>query len=261
MAHGDLALKHNLGAASKAKYTSPKSQNKLIEVIANFITDDLAEEVRSAKFYSIMSDEVTSHGKELMPLRIRFVDKDNNIREEFVGFHFLRRITRRDISVTIVITLEKLNISVENMHLQCYDKAANMASDRCGAQKFVRKSGAALAPYMHCTSHRLNLVNVHSCGVTDVKLTLDQMKSVYLFFENNPEAVTVGYYHPTLQYCSSQEEALFDLRSTRWAERHMVYEYFYSSYASIIRTLEHIAYGLHGVDTVCRYRILLDLRV
>lgn len=40
-----------------------------------------------------MVDEVTSHNQEWMPLCIRFVDKECNIREEFVQFSKLTRIT------------------------------------------------------------------------------------------------------------------------------------------------------------------------
>lgn len=41
-------------------------------------------EVKNAQIYTFMADEVTSHNVELMPLCVRFVDKDLNIREELL---------------------------------------------------------------------------------------------------------------------------------------------------------------------------------
>ena len=54
---------------------------------------NLPEEIKDAKHYSIMADEVTSHNKEQLVLCARFVDKNDEIREEFIAFIHLPRIT------------------------------------------------------------------------------------------------------------------------------------------------------------------------
>ena len=70
-----------------ATYMSPDVQNQIIDVIGKqIIQKDLVNEIIHAEYYSIMIDEVTSHNQELMPLCIRFVDSNHNIREEFCSF-------------------------------------------------------------------------------------------------------------------------------------------------------------------------------
>ena len=46
----------------------------------------MVKEIRAAKFYSIMADEVTSHNKEELALCARFADNSNKVREEFLTF-------------------------------------------------------------------------------------------------------------------------------------------------------------------------------
>ena len=83
-----------------ATYLSPHTQNeKLIDIIGKKdIQSDIVREIQKAICYSIMIDEVTSHNKEIMPVYIRFVDKNKNIREEFLQFTQLTRVTGEAIA-------------------------------------------------------------------------------------------------------------------------------------------------------------------
>ena len=42
--------------------------------------------MKEAKVFNTLADEVESHKFELLPISIRFVDKNNNIREELLEF-------------------------------------------------------------------------------------------------------------------------------------------------------------------------------
>ena len=73
-----------------ATYVSPRIQNEIIDIIGkNIIQKSILEQIRKAKYFSIMVDEVTSHNTEVMPLCIRFVDSDKHIREELYSFPLL----------------------------------------------------------------------------------------------------------------------------------------------------------------------------
>ena len=73
--------------ATNAQYFSPQIQNEIISVIAyDVLQRDLINEVKKAKFFSILADEVESHHVEQLPICVRFVDKSNDIREEFLEF-------------------------------------------------------------------------------------------------------------------------------------------------------------------------------
>ena len=77
-----------------ATYLSPQSQNSIIELIGNdIIRGNIIKEVKKARFYSVIADEVSRH----LPLCIRFLDEDCNIREEFVAFVRLQRVHAKNM--------------------------------------------------------------------------------------------------------------------------------------------------------------------
>ena len=88
MAEHDPVLKHLYTPAMKnATYVSPRSQNDIIDVIdRGVIQQALLQEINGATFFTIMSDEVTTFNKQELALVVRFVDNNDNIREEFLEF-------------------------------------------------------------------------------------------------------------------------------------------------------------------------------
>ena len=146
----------------------------------------LLEEVRKARLFLIMVDEVTSHNVEQMPVCVRFVDNEMNIREEFLQFHSLSRTTGEYIARKLKEVLEALNLDFNNLRGQGYDGAANMSSERIGLQAQIKKD-APLAVYTHCASHRLNLVVVHPCALPSVRNIIDKLKAVSVFFLESPK--------------------------------------------------------------------------
>lgn len=58
----------------------------------------IVQKIKTAKFYSILADEVTSHNTEHLALCTRLVDAKGDIREEFMTFLSLERLTGRYIA-------------------------------------------------------------------------------------------------------------------------------------------------------------------
>ena len=154
MAETDEVLRNHLHAPEKknATYLSPQSQNEIINIIGkdfmtinglcdlvvkDFIQNRLLSEIREAKFYSIIADEVSCHNVEQMPLCMHFVDKENNIREEFLEFVALKRVTGSAIRTAILEKLKEWQLPVEDMRGQGYDGAKSMSSDRVGCQAII----------------------------------------------------------------------------------------------------------------------------
>ncbi|XP_041372656.1 uncharacterized protein LOC121385929 [Gigantopelta aegis] len=84
MSRDNEVLNHHLKDARQknGKYISPDIQNQLINIIGEDILQaTLIDEVRQAKFYSIMADEITTHNKEQLSICLRFVDNENNVRD------------------------------------------------------------------------------------------------------------------------------------------------------------------------------------
>ena len=82
-------LTHHLDAPSprNATYISPYIQNELIEIISyDILQKGLVEKVTEGKFFSLIADEIESHQTEQLPIYLRLVDNECNIREEFLEF-------------------------------------------------------------------------------------------------------------------------------------------------------------------------------
>ena len=95
MKSGYTVLANQLKTAAKnATYTSKTTQNELIECIGDHIRDSIIHEIKQAKYYSILSDEVVDvSSKEQVSIVLRFVNNNCIIRKEFLDFISTERIT------------------------------------------------------------------------------------------------------------------------------------------------------------------------
>ena len=70
--------------ARNTQYLPPQIQNEIIGIIAyDVLQRNLIDEVEKAKLFTILADELDSHHVEQLPISVRFVDKSNDVREEF----------------------------------------------------------------------------------------------------------------------------------------------------------------------------------
>ena len=157
---------------------------------------------------------MTTHNKEEMPFCIRFVDSENNVREEFISFVPLVRTTGEAMASKILTLLRDLGIPLQNMRGQCYDGAASMSGAVSGVQARILRE-APLVVYTHCSNHALNLVITHSCRLPDVRNMIDKLKETCMFFNNSPKRSLVEKRHTNksltvlngrhLQICAKQD--------------------------------------------------------
>ncbi len=104
------------------------------------ILQGILEDLNVAPYYSILADEVTSHNVGHLAICARFVDKNKDIREEFLSFLKLERRRRGEkIAAGILEFLKENSIPVVNMRGQGYDGASNMSSAGVGVQGRIRK--------------------------------------------------------------------------------------------------------------------------
>ena len=98
-------------------------------VVGSAIQDKIIEEIQAAKFFSLLADEVTNCANlEQVSIVIRFVDRDKEIREEFLGFLTLERITGDSLSSTLLSWLQTHEIDITFCRGQGYDGASCMSS-------------------------------------------------------------------------------------------------------------------------------------
>ena len=111
---GDEPLKQHLETChAKARYSSKTIQNQIISLIGKYIRESIVQEIKEAKFFSILCDEVTDNANlEQLLFVLRFVDKDSQIREEFLDFQCTDRITWEVISGLILGKLEQWGLKI-----------------------------------------------------------------------------------------------------------------------------------------------------
>ena len=244
MANHDEKLKNHMDMPQllSATYLPSQTQNKMVDIIDNrMIQDKIIEEVKKARVYTVMVDEVTSHNVKLMPVCVRFVDKDLNVREELLEICSLPRITGLHIANKLRDVPSQLGLDIRDCQGQAYDEASNMSSDRVGVQALIRQDSPK-AVYMHCNDHSLNLVIAHPCALPMVCNTLDKMKSAVSFFIYSPKResllreVAAKDGHPM-----GLQKPLIDVHCTRWVASQDAYSHF----AFIVKALKVIAHGLH----------------
>ena len=94
-------------------YITPKSQNDIVDVIGiDVIRTNIIEEVKKAEFYSILADEVSSQNIEYLPICVRFVDGNFEVREDFTGYVKLERVRAQDIANAIKGLLLEVRLSL-----------------------------------------------------------------------------------------------------------------------------------------------------
>ena len=105
---------------------------------------------------------------EQLSLVLQFVDSEMQIREEFLDFIIVERITRESLSTTILERLQKWGLDIRNCKGQGYDGSSNMSSSRTGVQGRIC-AVAHLASYTHCQAHQLSFCMVKGCSIHQIR--------------------------------------------------------------------------------------------
>ena len=127
--------------------------------------EQLVGEVKENRYYSILADEATDCSmKEQLALIFRFVDKKNNIREEFISFlECSYGLSGQSLYRTIKEFLVLVGIDISDCRGQGYDGVGAVTGKNQGLSAHVLRVNPK-ALYTHCFCHRVNLVVVASCG-------------------------------------------------------------------------------------------------
>ena len=152
---GDTDLKHHLeSAAQNARYISPEIQNKLIDCCGKLIIEKIAAVVKESRYYSILADEATDCAmKGQMALILRFVAKNNIVKEEFISFLECRNgLTAVGLYQTINEFLGSVGLDILDCRGQGYDGAGAFAGKDKGLQTQIRIVNPK-ALYTCCGSH------------------------------------------------------------------------------------------------------------
>ena len=247
---GDASISrpfHVIGGAGRpVLYTSPEIQNELIACCGDVMREELLREVRKAPFFAVLADEaVDSANIEQMPIVLRFVDTDLQVREEFIGFAACTGgTTGQALQGVILQHLADWQLDFTRLRGQGYDGAGNMAGRLNGCAALVQEQYPK-ATYFHCASHALNLCIMSTSKIVEVTDMWTVLKEVSFFFSSSPkrqsklEDVIKGM--PADLLSNTAKTKLVDLCRTRWVARHTALVTFLELYEAVVATFEEIS--------------------
>ena len=130
-------------APQKAKYTSKTTQNELLHASAEVITEKITDEIRRARFFSIIGDETRDVSRvEQLSLCFRYVHpEDHTVKERFLGFTDCPQLDASALATQIIGEVMKLGLNIKECVAQCYDGASVMSGRLAGVQSQMRQKG------------------------------------------------------------------------------------------------------------------------
>ena len=102
-----------MDGAKNARYTSKTIQNEVLQIAADMVREDLATTVESTGHFSVLGDEVTFQGEEILSVCLNFVDMSSTSPKNkcpLLELGALERITGEGIGQNTPDTLKKYNL-------------------------------------------------------------------------------------------------------------------------------------------------------
>ena len=232
----DILRRHLDNAPRNARYTSKTVQNELISIIGNRIRTDILSEVKQAKFFSVIADEVVDiANKEQLSVCLRYVF--DNCVTDFVP---IERITGEVIADAIICRLKAWGLSLADLRGQCYDGSSNMAGARSGCKSIVQQQ-APMAIYSHCAAHQLNLAVVSACKIQAFQNTESCIGEMTRFFKFSAKRQRLLDRALDIVTPVTHAKKLKDACRTRWIQRIDSYTVFLELLPAVHTALEAIS--------------------
>jgi hypothetical protein len=234
-----VLAEHLRGAPKNACYTSKTIQNELIGVIGQCLQEKILSEVKTAKHYAILADEVTDiSNMEQISIVLRYVNTDTlEPTEAFVDFVSVERITGESIAKAILGKLQDWGLDLKHLRGQSYDGASNMSGAKNGCQALIMEK-APLGFYVHCASHQLNLALVNASNLPEIRNAHSTLGEISRFFGFSPKRQRFLEKVVDASEDKSSATKLKDVCRTRWVERIDAYSTFISLYPFLITAFE-----------------------
>ena len=190
----------------------------MIDVIGiNTIQQHLINKIKDAKFRAVVADEVTSMNNGILSVCFWYVYGQKDIREVFLQFLNLGRITGSHIGAASLSFYKSSGVDIKQCRGQCYDGAPYMQSEKSGRASWIlRESSKAITT--HCCSHNLNLSLSSTCKLPIVDNVLEKYKSLQIYFNSSPKREKLLEYIVSLnnEMNDSRRSILLGMCKTRW---------------------------------------------
>ena len=230
-------------APQNAKYISKTTQNELLHAAAQVITEKITDEIKRARFFSIIADETHDVSRiEQLSLCFRYVHpEDHTVKERFVGFTDCLQLDATALATQIIGEVMKLGLNIKECVAQCYDGASVMSGHLSGVQNQIQERVGSGCVYIHCYAHRLNLVVVNT--TSSIKVVFGLLEAVYRFITAS------SLRHDKFVDCQKRDKLkvmeIPKISDTRWVCRYAAVRLFKERYKSLILAFKAIIESSH----------------
>ncbi|KAM4772387.1 LOW QUALITY PROTEIN: zinc finger MYM-type protein 1-like [Rhinophrynus dorsalis] len=240
IAQKDSIVRKKIEGPRNARYLHPSIQNELLSIMADLVREGIAQSIKGSPF-SIMADETKDLSKtEQLSVVIRFFH-EQMVQERFLKFYRADSLDAESLTGYIFQVLTSLGIDKTYCVGQGYDGASVMSGRLNGVQARIKKE-VPCALYIHCMSHRLNLVivdtvkNVQAANEFFVKL-----EKLYVFCSTS----VVHSVFTNVQQEMSNKPAikLKQLSDTRWTCQHAACNAVLKTLDPLLETLNILSEG------------------
>ena len=246
--NGDNVLENHLKPCSKRETDLlATTQNDLLKCCHQIITKALLKELKASKIFALILYEASDiSNKEQLPFCLRFVDSNNDKRDEFLKcIHCDEGVAGRDLFEGVTNTLSEFGLDLMNCKGEGYDEAGGMEGKVTSLSGIALQSNK-LALYRHCHSHRLNLAVNSLTRIIGFRNVIDATKGILFFLNLSPKRQE--HLEKLIQGNSVEvtKKKLLDVCRTRWLERIDGADLFEELFLAILMTLEEIFFHLEG---------------
>ncbi|KAK1175574.1 zinc finger MYM-type protein 1-like isoform X1 [Acipenser oxyrinchus oxyrinchus] len=169
-------------------YLSHHTQNELISCLAQETLKVITEEVKLARFFSVIVDSTVDIVRvDQFSLSLRYVTKTGHSSEHFIKFDELTSSCAEAFyNLLVNILTHELGLNVNFMRGQAYDGASTMSGHISGLQARVKEGCSSKAMYVHCCAHNLNLILIDAVSTsTSAKLFFGTLETLYSFLTSS----------------------------------------------------------------------------
>jgi hypothetical protein len=187
----NILLSHLESSPKNSKYISARVQNEIIDITGKIILSRITNYlVKSQSFFSILADETADiSGTEQLSIGIRYISFESEnpvVKEEFLGFVALTDMHAKIVAQSIIHFLRNFGLNLNNLVGQGYDGCSAMSGIHNGVQAII-KNEFPKAVFVHCSSHRLNLVINDLNKLQHVQNCVGSIRSIIKFFRLSPK--------------------------------------------------------------------------
>ncbi|KAK1786476.1 hypothetical protein P4O66_017612, partial [Electrophorus voltai] len=224
---GDKFLRGRFEASPvNEEYCPASQQRQLLEVSERCVREELLQEVRESRFFSLVTGELVEFPEgQHLPVFLRFVDQTNTLREEFIEFlsfdgEELSMADKLEYHVT-----KAWGLSMEDCRGQAH-AGFGVLGNRMKAIATQLMDKYPMAVNSPCSTCALNVHLANSIPLTGVQVVISVLKKADGFFKATPQ-LQAELDNAISILCQGNEDRASDLKESSraiWTDLHNVFE-------------------------------------